>query len=314
MGKVSKDNLGIENAPYTVLCHSSAPEWLEMRKTGIGGSDSPILCGQSTYGSWMSLAAVKTGQLDDFKDTEITLSGKKMEPFIAEWTLEEVHRKGMTYGFLIRSNDVEWLICTPDWIVFEDDEELGQFAVPLQVKNTHWKADEWEDGVPSDVMVQVQHEMLCFGAPWAYVAVLLTGNRLRWKKVMPDHHIQEQILDQGADFWSRLRDNAEMPVDDSDHTKKALFAMHPDDNGQTIALNAELMEVSRGLTELKDEAKETAKQIALCSNRLRAALGDNTFGTFPDGSGVTYKTQSAHTPAKKAYDSKSRVLRQQKAK
>jgi len=155
---------------------------------------------------------------------------------------------------------------------------------------------------------------MCFGSPWAYVAVLLTGNRLRWTKVMPDRDIQELILDVGADFWSRLQNNLEMPVDGSEHTKKALFAMHPDDNGETIALNAELMEVARELDELKEEAKTTEKAIALATNRIKSALGDATFGTFPDGSGFSFKTQVAHLKPREATDVKSRVLRRQRAK
>lgn len=296
---------------FTILCHSDDPEWPELRKGGVGGSDSPILCGQSTYGSWIKLAAVKSGQVPEWEGNEITRAGHRMEAPIAEWALEEMKKRGAPYGYLIRSTDVEWLQCTPDWVVYDQQEDGSPVIVPFQIKNTNWKAGEWEDGVPPGVLVQVQHEMLCFGAPWAYVAVLLTGNRLRWSKIMPDHHIQDQILDQGADFMHRMEAGIDMPVDGSEHTRKALFAMHPDDNGATIALSAELMEVARELDELKAEEKITKAALGLASNRLKAAMGANTFATFPDGTGFSFKTQEANRKPTPASVVKSRVLRRQ---
>lgn len=304
---------------YTVLCHSSEREkWLGLRREGVGGSDSPILCNVSSYGSWLSLALDKRGESGAFEGNEFTRAGNKLEPFIAEWALEEmaeedeaagrVKRHGAPYGFLIRSNDVEWLAATPDWLVSEDGVE-----VPFQIKNS-MMASRWDDGVPPDVEVQIQHEMLVFGAAWGYVGCLLTGNRLRWARVEANAELQEQIIDASASFWSLLESGGEMPIDGSEHTRLALATMHPDDNGETVALDADMMEVARELDATKQERKITDAAIKIAENRLKAAIGDATYGTFPDGSGFSLKTTTRHDKPREAKDVTFRTLRRQMAK
>ena len=64
--------------------------------------------------------------------------------------------------------------------------------------------------------------------------------------------------------------------------------------------------------ELKAEKKITNSEITLRENRIRSAIGDNSYGTFPDGSGFSLKTTVRNEYVSKA--TTFRTLRAQKAK
>ena len=306
----------VTDTKFVKLCHSvdDREEWLQVRNLGVGASETPCLFGEyPNRMSPISLAAQKSGTIPPFEGNEYTRAGLRLEPFIAEWALEEMGKRGQPYGWLIRSVEHSWMQCTPDWMVEErelDGPDGIRRMVPFQIKNT-MLASDWDDGVPTAVMIQCQHELIVTGAPWGYVAALLTGNRIRWAKIEPDHELQKKIVEETAKFWDDFSHGREMEVDGSAATTMALKAMHPADNGETIALDGKLMEMSREVTELKDERKITEKEIVTRENKLRAAIGDATYGTFPDGSGYSLKTTVRKGFTTK--DSTFRTLRAQKA-
>ena len=49
-----------------------------------------------------------------------------------------------------------------------------------------FKAGEWEDGIPDEYYLQVQHYMAVTGYQGAYVAALIGGNNFRWKLIHRD--------------------------------------------------------------------------------------------------------------------------------
>ena len=291
--------------PYEIVALAEPrSEWLEARRGGIGASDTPKILGLSPYGGALTVAADKKGLLPD-EDNEILAAGRRLEPVIAEWALEDMgHKSGHPWGFLIRSVEHPHLMATPDWVILEE----GDIMCPLQIKNT-MMASDWDEGVPSHVKVQVLQEIIVMGAPHGYVAVLLTGNRLRWAKVERDPELEAQILETTLDFWRDCQkdeaDFAERWVDGDKATRGALVLLHPDDNGETKALGVFLMEEARDLEEKKAEIKVLEKQRREHENTLIAALGPATFGTFPDGSGVSFKTTE-----RKAYPVKATKFRQ----
>ena len=46
---------------------------------------------------------------------------------------------------------------------------------------TAYKAGEWEDTIPDEYQLQIQHYMAVTGYRGAYIAVLIGGNTFRWK-------------------------------------------------------------------------------------------------------------------------------------
>ena len=65
-----------ENLPYE--------DWLEYRKTGIGGSDAAVVCGISRYKSPVELWMEKTGQLPSQETGEAAYWGNLLEALVRE--------------------------------------------------------------------------------------------------------------------------------------------------------------------------------------------------------------------------------------
>ncbi len=60
----------------------SYSEWLEYRKTGIGGSDASVVCGINKYKSPVELWMEKTGQLPYQEAGEAAYWGTQLEPMV----------------------------------------------------------------------------------------------------------------------------------------------------------------------------------------------------------------------------------------
>jgi len=301
------------NEAFVVVCDSRDREkWLAARQEGVGASEAAAVLGISPWDSRLSLAARKAGAMEPIEDNEFMAAGRRLEPFIAEWALEEneINRRGMPCGLMLRSIAMPWLFCTPDWWV-EEEYEGEKIRVPLQVKNT-MRASDWDDGVPDPIMIQCQTEQIVTGSPWSYAAALLTGNRLRWVRVDPNPDLHESIITNTKKFWDDLSAGKIIDPDASKASTDALRALYPQDNGETIALDGEYLEIALEMDGLKRERKEIDEIINLGENRIKAAMGDATFATFPDGSGYTNKTQTRKEYVVK--ETSFRVLRRKDAK
>lgn len=60
----------------------SYEQWLEYRKTGIGGSDASVVCGINKYKSPVELWLEKTGQLPYQEAGEAAYWGTQLEPVV----------------------------------------------------------------------------------------------------------------------------------------------------------------------------------------------------------------------------------------
>ena len=60
----------------------SYEQWLEYRKTGIGGSDASVVCGVNKYRSPVELWLEKTGQLPYQEAGEAAYWGTQLEPVV----------------------------------------------------------------------------------------------------------------------------------------------------------------------------------------------------------------------------------------
>ena len=286
----------------------------------------PGVLGVSRWSNQLTIYAdkISTGE-HDLKENEMMRAGKRLEPFIAEWCLELMNEevngvkfKGRPYGILIRSIEYPWMICTPDWLIREKslDEEFP--AVPFQIKNT-MLASDWDEGVPESVLIQCLHEQIVFGSDHSFVGVLLTGNRPRWACIERSDHkdLCKRIIDEGYEFFGKITDRvpvSELKMDGAAHTQKALFNLHPKDNGETVELSGEMMERALMWDSLRLKQKECGRHADRIAAEIKSVMGDYSYGSFPDGSGFSWKHQHKKAETQPRPSSDSRVLRRQKGR
>jgi len=276
--------------PYTALVSQEADfqGWLDAHGQGIGASEIAAILGEHPFKSALRVWAEKTGALppQDLSDVESVSWGLRLEPVVAE---EFERRTGITverWGTLLRSNTDPWALATPDYRVVDSN-------IPVQVKTTSaYRLTGWADGPPREVFLQVQQEMLVTGAPMAYVAVLVGGQRFMWAEVPRDEEAIAAIQLAGEEFWYMVQARTWPALEGSEDEALAIKELWPRATGEEIALPATLLPLASQLERVRYHLNDMEREETALSNEIKMALGAAEFGRFPDGSGFSYREQT----------------------
>lgn len=287
-------------------------QWLQERMKGLGASDCAAALGVSPWKSPFALWAEKTGIPDDIADNEAVEFGIRLERPIAEAYAE---RRGVRVELWPQFEIVShprhpWLRCTPDALQWAPSEVWNDESL-VQIKTSSaFKASEWADGIPLHYEVQLQIEMAVTGHQSNTLVVLIGGQRLRYFDRERNDKFIAAVIPRLAEFWERVETRTPPDVDGSIATAKVLAKLHPDDSGETIVLPEDAMQWTRQISRASEAIEEAEERKQLAMNRIKAAMGDATFGMLPDGSRWSWKTQQ-----RKGYTvepSSCRVLRKVK--
>jgi len=270
-----------ENMPYA--------DWLEYRKQGIGGSDASVVCGINRYKSPVELWMEKTNQLQAQETGEAAYWGTQLEPFVrAEFSkrtgifVAEVHE-------LLQSEEYPFMLANLDGICEVPD--VGTCIFEAKTASAY-KAGEWEDTIPDEYMLQVQHYMAVTGYAGTYIAVLIGGNTFKWKFVERDEELISMLIELETAFWNHVQDCTPPPLDGSNASAKFLAERFhdsipkshitlPDSAADLLAQYDEACEQLEIITEQKQQAE----------NLLKEMMGENEIGTAGDRI-VTWKSVS----------------------
>lgn len=286
-------------------------QWLLERQTCIGASDSPSVLGINPFKSAFQLWAEKTGfaEADDLSGNEAVEFGIRLERPVAEAFAERTGRRvEMWPAFsLVRDPQRSFISCTPDAI--QECDQRGEGLV--QIKTTSaFKAGDWSDGPPLYYQVQVQQELHVTGYSWGTLVVLIGGQKLRWFDVERNDRFIAALLPKLEDFWQMVQKQIPPEVDGSAATAKVLAKLHPADDGSEILLPDEAADWTDEIEAAKEQIKAAEAMKTAAENRIKAALGDATYGLLRNGARWSWKTQ-----ARKSYvvdEATFRVLRKSK--
>jgi len=99
--------------------------------------------------------------------------------------------------------DHPWMLANPDGLIrVAGDEERGA----LEIKTGNYFArNDWDEGAPSEYMLQGQHYMEVLDLDYCDFAVLLGGNDYRTVRFERDRKIGQVLIERGAAFWEMIR-------------------------------------------------------------------------------------------------------------
>lgn len=268
-----------EDLPYA--------DWLEYRKTGIGGSDASVVCGISRYKSPVELWMEKTGQLPPQEAGEAAYWGTMLESVVREEFTKRTGIEVSKPSVILQSEEHPFMLANVDGIC--EHPELGACIFEAKTASAY-KAGEWEDTIPDEYMCQVQHYMAVTGYQGAYIAVLIGGNTFRWKFVERDEELISMLLELESTFWNHVQDRTPPPLDGSDASKKFLSERFP---SSTPSSHITLPDAAADLLAQYDEACEELEIVTekkqRAENLLKEMMGENEVGTA-GGRVVTWKS------------------------
>lgn len=315
------------------------PEWRALHTPDVIGSGSAANCVGEGYDAPLYEWAVRRGVIveEDIGDKDAVWLGREMESTVLKFharksglellpvhteQYREQYENVLTRGGMctvegwvedrqpyVRSTRWPWMVAALDGC----GHKLGAHrTVEGKYPGRRMLAKWFEpDTAPSASRVQVQHTLIVVGCIPAGDLVALIGHDYRCATVTLAETNVDALVTLERHFVECVEQGIEPRIDASPTALEAFRALHPDDDGRTVILPAESIELHRELVAVEAQIK-TAHALVKRHDEIRARLqqliGDATFGELPDGSAcLSLKTQerAAHSVGA----SKFRVLR-----
>lgn len=200
--------------PYTAFSTLDMDymEWLKVRKTGIGGSDSGAVCGLNPYRSPMAVYQDKISEEIENEDNEAMRQGRDLEDYVAKRFTEETGLKVRRSNKMYRSLSHPFMLADVDRLIVGEDAGLECKTASA------YSADKWKDGaIPEHYLLQCYHYMAVTGKRAWYLAVLIMGKEFQYRKLIWDEDLIRDLILIEGNFWNNHVSRRVMP--DPDGTK-----------------------------------------------------------------------------------------------
>lgn len=260
-------------------------EWLQLRKSGIGGSDASAILGFNSYKSAFQLYIEKTSDFVEESDSEAAYWGNVLEDVVAREFAKRTGKKIRKINRMLRHPNNYFMTANLDRDV------VGEKAF-LECKTaSEYLKDSWNgEDVPAAYLCQLQHYLAVTGYEKAYIAVLIGGNKFVWKEVARDDEFIELMIHHEKEFWeNHVIANVPPAIDGSESASELLAKMYPQDDGSAIMLDEQSNTLIEAIESLKAEEKQLEKQRKEYENQLKMTLGEAAEG-HSNCFKVTHKT------------------------
>jgi putative phage-type endonuclease len=285
-------------------------EWLRERADKVGASKSATILGLNPCQSPYALWAEQSGLIEpaDLSENEAVQWGIQLEPLVAERYTVVTGRELQDPGrYTVQYHaTLPWMIATLDRIILPVNG-TGPGALEIKTTGGHHAA-EWEEDAPLPYQCQLQHQLAVTGFQWGSLAVLIGGQRFRYKDFPRNDNFIAYLIEREEEFLDLVRRQEPPPADGSESTAEAIRRLYPKDEGSTIAMPDEAITWKHLRESAKAALKAAEEELRELDNHIKAAIGPHSIGLLPDGSGFSYKTQhrAAYTVPEKSF----RVLRE----
>jgi predicted phage-related endonuclease len=268
----------------------SREEWREERRNHIGASEVwKILSGRALE----VYEAKVTGHSES--DEKWLKYGREMENPIANMYADETGRIVDDLGAteFQYHPDIPWLAATLDRRV---RVKLSALTRPgaLEVKNTDipgFKPETWSADNPDLLfaIVQNQVQMACTEWSWGSIVGKFPYYKIAWFDQERNDDFLETVYPELESFWRCVVDKTPPPIE-SHRDLEVVKRLFPKDDGEVVALGDEALMLADALGLAKDKRKNWDNDVKELEAKLRAAIGDATYGALPDGTFLALKT------------------------
>ena len=268
----------------------SYAEWLQVRRSGIGGSDAAAALGLSPWKSALELWQEKTyGQSQLRQENEAMIWGRLMEPVITREFVRRTGKNVTPMRSMLQAADWPWMLADLDGLIEDPQRGTGVFEVKTA---SAFKQDEWtEDRCPDTYMLQLAHYMAVTGLSYAVICVLIGGNKLQWVTVDRDEELIASLVELEHRFWNHVLTQSPPPVDGSTACAEMLSRKYPSSsNPAPLILPVEADSWIQDYLQAKLEEDTAAERKRLAENRIKEVMKEHERSTSPGGKQVTWKT------------------------
>jgi len=263
-------------------------DWLEHRRSSIGGSDASTVVGLNPYSSLYELWADKRGLLPPKEENEAMRIGHDLEEYVAKRFCEATGKRVRRKNAIIYESEFPFAHANVDRLIVGED-------AGLECKTTSiLNLKRFRDGeYPPTYYVQCQHYMMVTGKSKWYLAVLILGREFKWFEIARNDEDIEALAAAECEFWELVQSGKEPPVDGSRSCSDTLTVIWADSCHDTIDISAYRAELVRRES-LTAKIKELEAERNAIDNELKAFMGEAEAGET-EGYKVSWKAQTRRT-------------------
>lgn len=275
------------------ICHVPSithEQWLDYRRTGIGGSDAATVVGLNPYSSLYTLYNDKLGLIPAKEDSEAMRQGRDFEDYVARRWMEATGKK-------VRRNCYMWRSDEHPFMLADIDREVVGENAGLECKTTsaYSKSDLEGGEVPLTYYVQCQHYMAVMGFDRMYLAVLVLGIGFYHFIIDRDDDEIAALIEQEQAFWHLVETKTPPPVDGSDSTMATLAAIYPTETvAGRVQLTGKAAALLADIEAMKAERDALGESINRAKATIMQEIGDAEGGQC-DGWRVSWKAQTRNS-------------------
>lgn len=282
----------------TIVCADTAritrPDWLELRRQGIGSSDAATTLDLNPWDCQYRLMATRKHMMPDAPETERQRWGRLHEPTIlAEWRERLDHqRPTVRTGLMLRSVEHPVMLANPDALPSGEQDDA---VVEVKTADKFDRA-RWEDGVPDHYVIQGHHLMIVCGRRRCIYPVLFGGNELIVFEVAFDEEIADRLIEAEARFWHRVETTDWPDPDGSEASMLALRARYLEwTPGVTVELPHDFGQMLTLREALAEQAASATKEIDRIKALVMAEMGTAEVATILGEKVATWRATKAGT-------------------
>lgn len=282
-------------------------KWLELRTTGIGGSDAGAILGYNKYASSLTIYMAKKGH-NTFKGNTATEWGHILEAPIREKMAKELNLQVETVEGMFTSVEYPFMNANLDGLCIADNVLIGGEVVDglggIEIK-TSSKGDGFgEEEIPDSYYCQVQHYMVVTGLSWFVLTVFIFSTKTAKHYVIRknDDFIQNELIPKEKTFWNEYVLKDIIPAPNGASNESEIMKSLPMDeiidiqDKEVISLVEEELSLDKEIKELTKKQSELKNQILykLCEHSSKLENVDKTTATIGNYK-ITYNKQVRKT-------------------
>lgn len=291
------------NAKFTPVKDLSE-EWLNLRTTGIGGSDAGAILGLNKYASRCSVYLQKKGIENNFKGNEATEWGHLLEEPLRK-KLKELYPEieVETVPGMFTSKDYPFMNASLDGLVFANKEieikgEKVQGLGGLEIKTSSSGEGFSDDEIPDSYFAQVQHYMAVTNLDWfILIAFFFNTKKGDVYLIKRNEDFINRLIKEEEDFWVNYVEKNIIPAPTGEVAEKSLIENL--EMPSVIELDEDDEVICEKYNSIKEQIKELQKEEDLLKNQILINLykknkdleKSEKTEVYSDSFKITYTTQ-----------------------
>lgn len=247
----------------------SREKWLEMRKSGIGGSDAAGLVGLSEYSSPYVVWCDKTGRIAAKEDNEAMRQGRDLEEYVAFRFSEAMAKKVRRSNYMYVNTDYPFALGNVDRLIVGENAGL-ECKVTSVLNLKKFKNGEF----PDRYYVQCMHYMAVTGADRWYLAVLVLGQDFKVFTIERDEEEIGALMEAEKEFWENyVLTDIEPPCMGTKGEDEVLNEIYPV-AGMDEMYDDKAEGLLKDYLELKGMVKHYEKRLETVEQEIKKTMGD----------------------------------------